>query len=267
VYGLSFGLAGWLAHTVGERPGPLRVELRFHRTTGRFLRRFLAGAVAGGLLALGWSLSPPVIAVLAVVFGLALAPHVWLDIPIDAGTVTSPATVLRSDRTAALAYTLSFMVCMGPFWGIAFALTNETRFITVLGGDFDLVLALATGLASGLLGRFMLGTAGSIAYGLAGAVVGGQELPRATSATQAVTAGLLFGLAVGFAVCLSRAWGAFTMMRLWLAARGHLPLRLMGFLADAHRRGVLRQVGAVYQFRHARLQARLAGATEPAAHR
>jgi hypothetical protein len=32
----------------------------------------------------------------------------------------------------------------------------------------------------------------------------------------------------------------------------------MSFLADAHRRGVLRQVGAVYQFRHIELQHRLA---------
>jgi hypothetical protein len=32
----------------------------------------------------------------------------------------------------------------------------------------------------------------------------------------------------------------------------------MRFLADAHRRAVLRQVGAVYQFRHARLQDNLA---------
>jgi hypothetical protein len=32
----------------------------------------------------------------------------------------------------------------------------------------------------------------------------------------------------------------------------------MGFLADAHRRGVLRQAGAVYQFRHIELQHRLA---------
>ena len=31
----------------------------------------------------------------------------------------------------------------------------------------------------------------------------------------------------------------------------------MGFLDDAHRRGVLRQVGAVYQFRHIELQHRL----------
>jgi hypothetical protein len=32
----------------------------------------------------------------------------------------------------------------------------------------------------------------------------------------------------------------------------------MGFLADAHQRGVLRQAGAVYQFRHIELQHRLA---------
>jgi hypothetical protein len=32
----------------------------------------------------------------------------------------------------------------------------------------------------------------------------------------------------------------------------------MDFLADAHRRGVLRQAGAVYQFRHIELQHRLA---------
>ncbi len=30
--------------------------------------------------------------------------------------------------------------------------------------------------------------------------------------------------------------------------------QLISFLDDAHRRGVLRQVGAVYQFRHALLQ-------------
>ncbi|WP_372345652.1 hypothetical protein [Streptomyces sp. KL116D] len=34
----------------------------------------------------------------------------------------------------------------------------------------------------------------------------------------------------------------------------------MAFLADAHERGVLRQAGAVHQFRHARLQGRPAAA-------
>jgi len=43
----------------------------------------------------------------------------------------------------------------------------------------------------------------------------------------------------------------------FLAWRGLLPWRIMTFLEDACRRGVLRKVGPVYQFRHARLQARL----------
>lgn len=38
----------------------------------------------------------------------------------------------------------------------------------------------------------------------------------------------------------------------------HTPLRLMRFFEDARERGVLRTVGPVYQFRHARLQDRLA---------
>ncbi|MBL7630173.1 hypothetical protein I7412_24015 [Frankia sp. CN6] len=55
------------------------------------------------------------------------------------------------------------------------------------------------------------------------------------------------------------AWALFTLTRAWLAARGRLPRNLMAFLADAHeKRGVLRQVGPVYQFRHLELQHRLA---------
>ncbi len=37
-----------------------------------------------------------------------------------------------------------------------------------------------------------------------------------------------------------------------------MPWRLMTFLDDAHRRGVLRQSGAYYEFRHVRLLAHLA---------
>jgi hypothetical protein len=57
---------------------------------------------------------------------------------------------------------------------------------------------------------------------------------------------------------MASTWGWFLLTRSWFALRGELPWRLMGFLDDAHRRGVLRQAGAVYQFRHARLQDRLA---------
>ncbi|MFB9542415.1 NACHT domain-containing protein [Micromonospora sagamiensis] len=54
------------------------------------------------------------------------------------------------------------------------------------------------------------------------------------------------------------AWGPFLLVRVWLACRGKAPWRLFRFLEDAHRHGVLRQVGGFYQFRHSRLQERLA---------
>ena len=54
------------------------------------------------------------------------------------------------------------------------------------------------------------------------------------------------------------AWSSYMLTRGWLAFNHHLPWRLMSFLADAHSRGVLRQAGAVYQFRHIELQHRLA---------
>jgi hypothetical protein len=53
-------------------------------------------------------------------------------------------------------------------------------------------------------------------------------------------------------------WYAYLHARLQLALTARLPLRLSAFLADAHRLGILRQVGPVYQFRHARLRERLA---------
>ncbi|MFF5185955.1 hypothetical protein ACFY30_19645 [Streptomyces sp. NPDC000345] len=57
------------------------------------------------------------------------------------------------------------------------------------------------------------------------------------------------------------AWGRLGTARIWLAVTGRAPWRLMRFLEDAHRRGVLRHSGALYEFRHVRLQERLAART------
>jgi hypothetical protein len=69
---------------------------------------------------------------------------------------------------------------------------------------------------------------------------------------------LLLGLITGLVLWLGFAWPRFALARLWLCTCGRLPWRLMHFLDDAHRRGVLRQVGAEYQFRHTRLHDDLA---------
>ncbi|MDT0310365.1 NACHT domain-containing protein [Streptomyces sp. DSM 44917] len=54
------------------------------------------------------------------------------------------------------------------------------------------------------------------------------------------------------------AWPHWVLARAALAVRGRLPWRAGPFLAEAHRLGVLRRSGPAYQFRHARLQRRLA---------
>ncbi|GHF18308.1 NACHT domain-containing protein [Streptomyces morookaense] len=84
---------------------------------------------------------------------------------------------------------------------------------------------------------------------------GGGLADIAAIATTGLLSGGLIALVFAFA---ARAWPHYTLARIMLAARGRLPWRLQTFLADAHRLGILRQVGPVHQFRHARLQHRLA---------
>jgi hypothetical protein len=64
------------------------------------------------------------------------------------------------------------------------------------------------------------------------------------------------------------AGGRYLVTMAALRGRKRIPLRLLRFLDDAHRLGILRQTGPVYQFRHAKLQDRLAGGqhhSQPAA--
>jgi hypothetical protein len=86
--------------------------------------------------------------------------------------------------------------------------------------------------------------------------------------TEVLAGGLAYGLAVGLALGLvlglmqEPAWFGFVMTSRWLAFRGKLPWMTTGFLDDAHRLGLLRTAGAVYQFRHAELQDHLAKSEE-----
>ena len=101
----------------------------------------------------------------------------------------------------------------------------------------------------------VVGLVRGITYGaVAGVAVGLAAGPAAGAVDGAVVA-IAFGLVGSFALTK---WPSYGLARIWLALRRRLPWPLMDFLADAHRRGVLRQTGAVYQFRHIELQRRLA---------
>jgi hypothetical protein len=99
-----------------------------------------------------------------------------------------------------------------------------------------LVWGLVVGLGGGLLLQLVFGLAGSLVFGLVGGIGG----------------------ALGGGLSLT-AWGQWVVFaRIWLPLTGRLPWAVVAFLDDAYQRGVLRQDGAVYQFRYARLQDHLA---------
>jgi hypothetical protein len=79
-----------------------------------------------------------------------------------------------------------------------------------------------------------------------------------SAVTETASMVTLGGTTIGLLAISLSSWSRLQVARIWLAARGDAPWHLMRFLADAHARGALRQAGAAYQFRHSRLQDRLA---------
>ncbi|MGP3985328.1 NACHT domain-containing protein [Streptomyces sp. 3N207] len=151
---------------------------------------------------------------------------VRLRTPADPETAPEPARLLRLDRRSVLA-----LGAVGS--GIAKSLDANADFARprpYVG--WVLVVTLGLWQLSG--GRDVV-TARTWAVVLAGAAV----------------ASYLHDFALS-------AWGRFTLARVWCTCHGQLPWRLMDFLRDAHRRGVLRQAGGVYRFRHIELRNRLA---------
>lgn len=261
-YAVAFGLAGGLISWAARSVRPVRVELRFRGSWPRFAVRFTAGAVVGVALGLGMGLPKGIVAGVGVAVGLAVGLRVWLGTPADVDEVSSPRVVLRQDRTAALALGLAFALALTFPGGIAVGVpTLETAGHTV--GTIDIVISAFGGaLAGAAVGAVWFGWIGVLAYGFAGSVAGGlifgPVYPNVSGVGVGIAFGAVFGLSVACLSVLSRAWGTFVISRIWLALRGHLPWRLIPFLDDAHQRGVLRQNGGVYQFRHARLRNHLA---------
>jgi hypothetical protein len=69
------------------------------------------------------------------------------------------------------------------------------------------------------------------------------------------------GAGLAFRLGVSRTWQTTLAWRQLQRSHRVPGVALMPFLEDAYARGVLRTVGAVYQFRHATLQDQLAGQT------
>jgi hypothetical protein len=187
---------------------------------------------------------------------------IGLPVGLPFGLLVGLAAGLAFGLPVGLAVGLVFALALGLAVGLALGL-ERTPVDLPTAADPRAVLArdrrafLTAFLTNGLTGGLLLGLVGGLAFGFVGGLVSGfvaGGLVAGGLATGLIL-GLMFGLASGFT---GTAWGRFAITRCRLALRGRLPWPLMTFLADAHQRGVLRQPGAVYQFRHAELQHRLA---------
>jgi hypothetical protein len=257
---LGFGLLIGLRDSSLSQMGPrlLRELFRPSSIPGGLAVGLPAGLAAGlatglmGRLAIGLASG--------IAFGLAVGLAGWLSglfspHAVDKVAPYGPRTSWNSSQAAGLTAGLT----AGLMSGLAFGLAGGLEGALAVGLEAGLAAGLAVwrtavlavGLTIGLTAGLTIGLAVSLAVGL----TGGHAIGLAAGLTVGLTAGLVFGPAGG--LMYTRTWSA-RLAFAQLAARWRTPIRLMRFLEDARDRDVLRTVGPVYQFRHARLQDRLA---------
>jgi hypothetical protein len=271
---------------------------RLHHTTRiRWVHRMLVGLILGSVFgsvgalagALG-GLSTDPLAGLAggLVGGFCIGAGIALAAELTAQP--SHASLRLRGRGRAFLRNLAAKLAGGAAIGLVSVVAGG------LGG-IPLTTALTVGLAGGLTIGLITGLLAWTAIPLpddlaqtpAGTLRRDLQLSVGRTVTTLVVGGLVFGLTVGLvggsvvlllvlggaaaAVALAVVLliflpagyiGTVTASSVYLATvtllstRRRVPRKLMRFLDDAHRTGLLRQVGPVYQFRHANLQDRLA---------
>ena len=236
---MDAALAAIVFGLVVGRSGRDPQEMVFRRPTAQDLRRGRRRIVTGGIpaglgagvlgiaLSVGSSLAAGVLFTLTIalvawcLFGfiLWLLGDVW-NLPMVAATDVTPRSVYRKDVQTRLTSAVTFGVMGGLSAGLA----------------LSLILSLVDMLEGNELGRSALVDALMVALQV-GLILG-------------PLLGLIGGLRDGASPLLLCTEAGFVL-------RGR-PVRFLRLLESARDRQVLRQAGALYQFRHANLQDRLA---------
>ena len=223
ISGFASGLAALIVDAAGQSPSraPRWNVNRGSRAAG-------SAAIVSGLGSWYAFQSTTFGIVFALAFGVAAGVIVGLEsAPSDLAVAASPKVLRARDRSTTLVLTLATAVAGGVAAGLVCGVLYGSR-LSLVGAASMAPGGLLTGLAFGL--AFATGTGLAVA--------------------------LIFSLAISV---FGLAWPQWVVIRGWLTLRGSLPIDLDKFLADAHKRGVLRQVGAAYQFRHVELQHWLGG--------
>jgi hypothetical protein len=180
-------------------------------------------------------------------FVLAFGLVFGVAIGVDDGFVDGLIAGVIVGLTLGLIAGVVFGVPLGlvDVWLIPLAAMSEVTPRVV--SQRDVRSHLVSGLMGGLIGGIFGGIFGGIAWG---GLEFGLHFGQAFGLTFGIVSGLVSGFRAGAAPSL-----LFTELALWPQRR---RVRFMPLLESALERQVLRQAGAVYQFRHADLQDRLA---------
>jgi NACHT domain len=184
------------------------------------LREFAAIGIASTIMRVS-------IVVLVTVGGASVSAAIIADVAV--GALTGALSGTLAGAVTFLGVLTGMWFAMHPYLVSEESPTDPRIFIKI-NRRSTIIVGLIIGIATGAIAGFLAG----------------------------IPAGVLTGVVAGVSANCTALWPPYVIARIWLALRRRLPWRLMSFLADAHRRGVLRQAGAVYQFRHIELQERLA---------
>ncbi len=278
---IGIGIAGgFIGALVGAVPAGIILKLTGHAVTPT--PPGLMGALGAGI-GVGVCHGPRRGIVSAAAGGVVVALTAGAGAGVPAGLIDGVATWIVAALTIGTAgLRTPSRGIRGMGWSKAGVLTGAAVGISIgsaVGLTSSPLAGLIAGLVAASIGGFAAGLEGIPAdLTLTEAAAGPAELltrDRGTCWLVAVIGGTAFGMGAGLGVrppvglaagltvgliaaSIQASWLPFAVSRLWFAGTGRLPLRLMSFLRDAHKRGILRQVGGVYQFRHAELQRRLA---------
>lgn len=190
----------------------------------------LIGGIKGGLIGgLRYALTDGLTSTLVcgLTSGLIAGLIGWIDTPSPTAQTATPRRSFSTDRTLNLTRIITSCVAAYLVPVVMGMFLDDTTREPPINPELGLLINITLGLLSGL--------------------------------GYAHVSGILGGLVIG----RHRAWLAYVWATWRLSREGHLPRKLMPFLDDMYRLGLLRTVGRVYQFRHAKLQDRLAETHQP----
>ncbi|MER7013356.1 helix-turn-helix domain-containing protein [Saccharopolyspora sp. NPDC000359] len=244
--GLVFGLIHGVVIVFGRgefRPIRMRLRLRHRNQRSGRLRRDLATRFGVGALG-------------GIVLGIGHGPMNTLLLGLQSGFPDTLAEAVRSSLIKIFVFALVYGLVVGTAFALVRAL-EAPRDISTVTSPADLVAANRATVLSGIAAFAPVIMLGITVFGQLVVVVvedlTGEPLRWLPEAFLSATIGGIGG-AVSYALAFT-AWGQWVLLvRFWLPLTGRLPWDALEFFEDAYRRGVLRQSGAVYQFRHARLQ-------------